>query len=311
MRRSSNTIFFTPCVSFAATTADIIASNNNREHLQTAALERTGRHLQPIVGNLLENIIILSCTQQCNVSPVKSADRVPPRIYIFNSWKGASIHMNYLKRARAILDAEADALRTVPLDRNFSQAIEILNKCRGKIITTGMGKAGIIAHKTASTLCSTGTPASFLHPGEAAHGDLGLLAPGDVIIAFSTSGKTREIIEMLELAHHFGIDHIIGITSHPDSAIRKLSTVVINMGVIAEPCSLGLTPTASTIAMLALGDALALVLMEKKKFSRIDYGLRHHGGYLGQKARQGGGEPPGEKSSNDKQKASGKISRKK
>ncbi|MBN1758608.1 MAG: SIS domain-containing protein, partial [Chitinispirillaceae bacterium] len=176
-------------------------------------------------------------------------------------------------------------LKNIPLDHHFTDAIEILLQCKGKIITTGMGKAGIIAHKMASTLCSTGTPASFLHPGEAEHGDLGLLSAGDVIIAYSTSGKTREIIEMLELAHHFGIDKIIGITSHPDSSIRDLSNVVINMGIIAEPCSLGLTPTASTAAMLALSDALALVLMEHKEFTRKDYGLRHHGGYLGEKAR--------------------------
>jgi arabinose-5-phosphate isomerase len=194
--------------------------------------------------------------------------------------------MDLLSRAREIIDAEAAILSSVPLDHSFVEAIDILLQCKGKIITTGMGKAGIMAHKMASTLCSTGTPASFLHPGEAAHGDLGLLAPGDVIIAFSTSGKTREIIEMLELAHHFGIDKIIGITSHPDSIIRKLSNVVINMGEIAEPCTLGLTPTASTAVMLALGDALALVLMEKKRFTRTDYGLRHHGGYLGHKARE-------------------------
>ncbi len=193
--------------------------------------------------------------------------------------------MDILSRARAIIDAEAEALRRVPLDENFIRAIDILFRCKGKIITTGMGKAGIIARKTASTFCSTGTPASFLHPGEAAHGDLGLLAPRDVIISFSTSGKTREVIEMLELAHHFGIDKIIGITSHPDSVIRDLSNVVIDMGIISEPCSLGLTPTASTAVMLALGDALALVLMEKKKFTREDFGLRHHGGYLGLKAR--------------------------
>jgi arabinose-5-phosphate isomerase len=196
--------------------------------------------------------------------------------------------MDIISRAREIIRAEAEALHSIQLDRNFSDAVDILSSCKGKIITTGMGKAGIVAHKTASTLCSTGTPASFLHPGEAAHGDLGLLAPGDVIIAFSTSGKTREIIEMLELAHHFGIDKIIGITSHPDSTIRTLSNVVINMGEIIEPCILGLTPTASTTAMLALGDALALVLMEQKKFTRREYGLRHHGGYLGQKARQCG-----------------------
>lgn len=193
--------------------------------------------------------------------------------------------MDTISRARAIIEAEAEAVRNIPLDRYFDDTVTILLECKGKIITTGMGKAGIIAHKMASTLCSTGTPASFLHPGEAAHGDLGLLAEGDVIIAYSTSGKTREIIEMLELAHHFGIDHIIGITSHPDSSIRTLSSVVINMGTIAEPCGLGLTPTASTAAMLALSDALALVVMEKKQFTRTDYGLRHHGGYLGQKAR--------------------------
>jgi arabinose-5-phosphate isomerase len=198
--------------------------------------------------------------------------------------------MEEIQRARSIINAEADALRQIPLDDHFIRAVDILFQCRGKVITTGMGKAGIIAGKVASTLCSTGTPASFLHPGEAAHGDLGLLAPGDVIIAFSTSGKTREIIEMLERAHHFGIDTIIGITSHPDSTIRTLSNIVLSMGEIVEPCSLQLTPTASTTAMLALGDALALVLMERKKITRYDYGLRHHGGYLGQKARQCGNE---------------------
>lgn len=191
-----------------------------------------------------------------------------------------------LDRAREIIEAESKALMNIPLGNSFEEAVDILLNCKGKIITTGMGKAGNIAKKIAGTLCSTGTPASFLHPGEAAHGDLGLLAEGDVIIAFSTSGKTREVIEMLELAYHFGIDKIISITSHPDSTIRTLSNIVINMGEIKEPCLLGLTPTASTTVMLAIGDALSLVLMEKKQFTRDQYGLRHHGGYLGQKARQ-------------------------
>lgn len=191
-----------------------------------------------------------------------------------------------LQRAREIIKAEATALLNIPLDSNFEEAVNIIYNCKGKIITTGMGKAGNIARKIAGTLCSTGTPASFLHPGEAAHGDLGLLASGDVVIAFSTSGKTREVIEMLELAHHFGIDKIIGITSHPDSEIRSLCNTVINMGEIQEPCILGLTPTSSTTVMIAIGDALALTLMEKKKFSKEQYGLRHHGGYLGQKARK-------------------------
>jgi arabinose-5-phosphate isomerase len=191
-----------------------------------------------------------------------------------------------LSRARAIIDSEAAALRNVPLDGNFEKAVRILLHCQGKVITTGMGKAGTIAQKIAGTLCSNGTPAAFIHPGDAAHGDLGILSKGDVIIACSTSGKTREVIEMLELAHHFGIDHIIGITSHPDSVIRKLSTVVINMGLIREPCPHNLTPSASTTVMLALGDALSLVTMELKGFTREQYGLRHHAGYLGQKARQ-------------------------
>jgi arabinose-5-phosphate isomerase len=190
-----------------------------------------------------------------------------------------------LNRARQILLAESEAIKNIPLDNNFIKAVKILYKCKNKVITTGMGKAGNIAQKIAGTLCSTGTPACFLHPGESAHGDLGLLNEGDVILAFSTSGKTREVIEMLERAKLFGIKSIIGITSHPDSVIRKLCNVVINMGEIKEPCYLGLTPTASTAVMMSIGDALALVLMELKKFSKEEFGLRHHGGYLGYKAR--------------------------
>ena len=191
-----------------------------------------------------------------------------------------------LKRAREILAAEAKAIQNIPLDGHFTRAVDILFHCKNKVVTTGMGKAGDIAQKIAGTLCSTGTPACFLHPGEAAHGDLGLLDKGDVILALSTSGKTREVIEMLERAAGLGIHAMIGITSHPDSTFRKLCNVVISMGEITEPCRLGLTPTASTAVMLALGDALALVLMEKRKFSKDQFGLRHHGGYLGQKARQ-------------------------
>jgi arabinose-5-phosphate isomerase len=186
--------------------------------------------------------------------------------------------------AKSVIEAEAAALLNIPLDDSFDQAVEYIFNCRGKIIITGMGKAGNIARKIAGTLCSTGTPASFLHPGDAAHGDLGLLSRGDVIIALSTSGKTREVIEMLELSHHFGIDTTIGITSHPDSTIRSLCSVVINMGDIKEPCPLGLTPTSSTTVMMAIGDALALVLLQKRKFTKEQFGLRHHGGYLGRKA---------------------------
>lgn len=186
-----------------------------------------------------------------------------------------------LSRAQEIIASEAAAISAIPLDANFERASHLLLECKGKVITTGMGKAGAIARKMAGTLCSTGTPACFLHPGESEHGDLGLIGKGDVVIAYSTSGKTREILEMLKLAERLGTEGIIGITSHPDSAIRSLSTVVLNMGDIVEPCSLGLTPTASTIVMMALSDALALVLMELRGFTRKEFGLRHHGGYLG------------------------------
>lgn len=204
----------------------------------------------------------------------------------FYAAKGIFIMSALVNSARAILRAEAAAITNIPLDKNFEKAVAALRKCKGKVITTGMGKAGNIAQKIASTLCSTGTPAVFLHPGEAEHGDLGLLAPGDVIIAFSTSGKTREVIEMLTFAHDLGVETIIGITSHPDSTIRSQCPIIIDMGIITEPCHLGLTPTSSTIVMMAIGDALALVLMKLKKFTRKEYGLRHHGGYLGQKARR-------------------------
>ena len=148
-----------------------------------------------------------------------------------------------------------------------------------------MGKAGHVARKFAATLCSTGTPAAYIHPGEAAHGDLGLIGDEDCIVAFSTSGKTREVIEMLELGRHLGLKTVIGVTSHPESDLRNLSDIVIDMGDIQEPCPIALTPSASIAAMLAIGDALSLVLMELKGFTRGDFGKRHHGGYLGRRAR--------------------------
>ena len=193
--------------------------------------------------------------------------------------------MNIQKRISDILAAEAAAISAVRVTPEFEQAVCVLRDSTGKVLTTGMGKAGHIARKFASTLCSTGTPASYVHPGDAAHGDLGLVAPDDCIVAFSTSGKTREVLEMLELGRHIGLKTIIGVTSHPDSDLRDLSDIVLDMGTIAEPCPHHLTPSASIAVMLAISDAIALVLMEVKGFSRHDYGLRHHGGYLGRKAR--------------------------
>jgi arabinose-5-phosphate isomerase len=188
-------------------------------------------------------------------------------------------------KVRHVLDREAAAIRDIRVDATYEAAIEALRACSGKIVTTGMGKAGFLARKFAATLSSTGTPAVFIHPAEAAHGDLGLIAQGDCIVAFSTSGKTLEIVELIELSRHLTDAHVICITSHPESELRRLSDVVLDMGVIEEPCPLGLTPSASMAAMSAIGDALALTLMELKGVTRREYGLRHHGGYLGHKAR--------------------------
>jgi len=193
--------------------------------------------------------------------------------------------MDIQQRIAEIMKQEAEAITSVEVNSEFEKAVLALRDCKGKVLTTGMGKAGHIAHKFAATLCSTGTPAAFIHPGEAAHGDLGLVGQDDCIVALSTSGKTNEIIEMLELGRHLGLATIIGITSHPDSRLRELSDIILDMGIIKEACPLGLTPSASIAVMLAITDALALKLMELKGITKQDYGLRHHGGYLGRKAR--------------------------
>lgn len=193
--------------------------------------------------------------------------------------------MEIKERMEAVFRAEAAAISAIEVDADFISAVEVMMACRGKILTTGIGKAGHIAKKFAATLCSTATPADFIHPAEAAHGDLGLVGSNDVMIAFSTSGKSREVLEIMEMSRHLGVDKIIGVTSHLDSELRNHSDLILNMGVITEPCPLGLTPSASMAVMLAISDALALALLEQKGVTREDYGLRHHGGYLGRAAR--------------------------
>lgn len=193
--------------------------------------------------------------------------------------------MDVKKRVREIFLQEAQAISSIPISDNFEKAAGLLKDCTGKVLTTGMGKAGHIANKFSATLSSTGTPASFLHPGEAAHGDLGLIEENDAMVAFSTSGKTREVLEVLTAGRELGLHTVIGITSHPDSRLRDLSDVILDMGTIREACPLDLTPTSSMAVMLAISDVLALLLMELKHFGREDYGKRHHGGYLGLKAR--------------------------
>ena len=189
------------------------------------------------------------------------------------------------ERMRAVIAAEALAISRIEVTDDYVAAVDMLEGCRGKVIATGIGKAGHIARKFAATLCSTATPAVFVHPAEAAHGDLGLVGRNDVMIAFSTSGKSKEVLEILELSRHLGVTGIIGVTSHPDSDLRSLSDLVLDMGLIDEACPLDLTPSSSIAVMLAISDAVALALMEKKGVTRRDWGMRHHGGYLGRAAR--------------------------
>ena len=193
--------------------------------------------------------------------------------------------MNIKKRVSEIFAREASAISSIPVSDEFERAVTLLQACKGKVLTTGMGKAGHIAHKFSATLCSTGTPASFVHPGEAAHGDLGIIEENDAIVAFSTSGKTKEVLDTLAAGRELGLHTVIGITSHPDSELRELSDVVLDMGTIKEACQFGLTPTSSMAVMLAISDVLALLLMELNGFTPEDFGKRHHGGYLGKKAR--------------------------
>ncbi|MDP4766696.1 MAG: SIS domain-containing protein [Pseudomonadales bacterium] len=195
--------------------------------------------------------------------------------------------MNVKERMAFIIEKEAEAINNINVTDDFEQALNLLLTCPGKVITTGIGKAGYVANKFSATLSSTGTPAFFIHPAEAGHGDLGMVDPDDTIIAFSTSGKSIEVIEMLQNARHLGVSRVIGVTSHADSPLRGLSELILDMGSdIVEPCPLKVTPSASIAVMQAIGDALALTLMELKGFTTRDYGMRHHKGYLGSITRK-------------------------
>lgn len=189
------------------------------------------------------------------------------------------------ERIATVIEAESKAIKSINVTPAFEASVLALHECRGKVITTGIGKAGHIAHKFATTLCSVGTVAHFLHPAEAVHGDLGIIAKHDVLVCFSCSGKSKEVLQMLDLAAELSKGKVIGITSHVESILRKKVDIIIDMGLIEEPCPLGLTPSASIAVMLAISDALALALMEINNITREDYGHRHHGGYLGQKIR--------------------------
>ena len=187
--------------------------------------------------------------------------------------------------AKQILKAEAEAILGLNIDHTFSDAVSELLTCKGKVITTGLGKAGYLARKAASTFSTTGTPSIYLHPADASHGDVGVISSEDVLLALSNSGATREVIETVHFCKSLGAKRVIGITGKLDSKLAELSDILLNIGQIKEPCPLGMTPSASAMAMLALCDALALVTMEQRGFTKKDFAMRHHGGYLGEKSR--------------------------
>ncbi len=185
-----------------------------------------------------------------------------------------------------ILDTEAQAIRNIPVNDSFDKAIALIYRAvhekGGKLVASGMGKAGQIALNIATTFSSTGTPAVFLHPSDAQHGDLGVLSENDILLLISNSGKTREILELYELARGLVSQiPVIVITGNPDSPLGKMADVTIHTGGPAEVCPLGLTPTTSTTVMTVIGDVLVVMLMKKINFTTSDYAKRHHGGYLG------------------------------
>jgi len=189
-----------------------------------------------------------------------------------------------IERAKRVLEIEAEAIRDLVgrLDENFLKAVEIILHCEGKVVVTGVGKSGIIGKKIASTLASTGTPAFFLHPADGLHGDLGMLEGRDVVLAISNSGETEELAQILPVIKRQG-NKLIVFTGNPSSTLAKAGDVVIDVSVKEEACPLGLAPTASTTASLAMGDALAVALLERRGFRREDFAMLHPGGTLGRK----------------------------
>ncbi len=192
--------------------------------------------------------------------------------------------MNVIKRAKEVLDIEAQAIKLLKsrLGSSFIKALEIILKSKGRVIVSGMGKTGIIAQKFSATLASTGTPSLFLHTAEAIHGDLGKVTSEDVVIILSNSGATEEMKQLLPILKKIG-SPIISLTGNSKSILAKYSDVVLDVSVKKEACPLGLAPTASTTATLAMADALAVCLLEKKNFKEKDFAFFHPGGALGRR----------------------------
>lgn len=191
---------------------------------------------------------------------------------------------NILDIAKRVLKIEADAVAALAdrLNSNFEKTVELIFKSRGRVVVTGMGKSGLVGKKIAATLASTGTPAFFLHPAEAGHGDLGMVTSDDVIIAISNSGETEELVDLLPYLKRFNVS-IVSLAGNTDSTLSKAADVTIDVSVAEEACPLGIVPTASTTAAMAIGDAIAVALLTKRGFKKEDFAFFHPGGSLGKK----------------------------
>ena len=189
-----------------------------------------------------------------------------------------------IEEARRVLRVEASAILDLVerIDERFEKTVDLLFHCRGKVVLMGMGKSGLVARKIAATFASTGTPSFFLHPAEGLNGDFGMMAKEDVVIAISNSGETRELLEMLPLIKRYG-NRLVTLTGNLKSTLAGAGDISLDVHVAEEACPLGLAPTASTTATLAMGDALAVALMEKRGFKKEDFALRHPGGSLGKR----------------------------
>jgi arabinose-5-phosphate isomerase len=201
-----------------------------------------------------------------------------------NTPEKRQLEVNVVEEAKRVLRVEANSILDLAerIDENFSQAVELLYHCTGRVVLMGMGKSGLVGRKIASTFASTGTPAFFIHPAEGVNGDFGMLAKDDLVMAISNSGETRELLEVLPLIKRYG-NRLITLTGNLKSTLAKAGDVSLDIHVKEEACPLGLAPTASTTTTLALGDALAVALMEKRGFNEKDFALLHPGGTLGKR----------------------------
>lgn len=183
-----------------------------------------------------------------------------------------------------VLKIESEAVRELAdrIDDNFIQVVETLLNCRGRVVVTGMGKSGLVGKKIAATLASTGTPAFFLHPAEASHGDLGMVTSRDIVIALSNSGETREILELIPFLKRYGLK-LIALTGDPNSTLATSADINIDVSVKKEACAINMLPTASTTATMAMGDAIAVALLSKRGFKEQDFAFLHPGGTIGKK----------------------------